>query len=199
MVTAISIIRWVCRDPQLLGSLVNFDESSASISAAPNQWDSAGDKRWREDGERGARRRGWWGGWRKGDKALAAFNELDQSPRHLPASALCPGACITMSASDKSHIPAHQQQIVIGIPFMSHHMPSYPLWQKKDGFPTGWNGWPEFPNKLVPMKRARSIWNSQRSVSVCLFEYQKGLAWGLLTVKGRLPQLLPSRCVMINY
>lgn len=54
MVVAISIIRWVCHDPQLLGSLVNFDGSPASISAAPNYWDSAGDKRWREDGKRGA-------------------------------------------------------------------------------------------------------------------------------------------------
>lgn len=55
MAMAISIIRWVCHDPQLLGSLVNFDESSASISAVPNYWDSAGDKRWREDGKRGPR------------------------------------------------------------------------------------------------------------------------------------------------
>lgn len=67
---AISIIRWVCHDPQLLGSLVNFDESSASISAAPNYWDSAGDKRWREDGKRGASARG---GRKGGDKALAAW------------------------------------------------------------------------------------------------------------------------------
>lgn len=55
MVMAISIIRWVCHDPQLLGSLVSFDESSASISAAANYWDSAGDKRWREDGRKWVR------------------------------------------------------------------------------------------------------------------------------------------------
>lgn len=124
MVMAISIIRWVCHDPQLLGSLVNFDESSASISAVPNYWDRAGDKGWREDGKRGA---SVCGGRKGGDKALAAFNESDQSPHHLPASTICPGACITMSASDKSQIPTHQQQIVIGIPFMSRQMPSYPL------------------------------------------------------------------------
>lgn len=35
-------------DPQLLGSLVSFDEASASISATSNYWDSAWDKRWRE-------------------------------------------------------------------------------------------------------------------------------------------------------
>lgn len=46
---AISIIRWVCHDPQLLGSLVNCDKSSASVSAAANYRDSAGDKRWSED------------------------------------------------------------------------------------------------------------------------------------------------------
>lgn len=88
MVMAISIIRWVCHDPQLLGSLVNFDESSASISAAPNYWDSA----------RGKASASELGGRKGGDKALAAFNELDESPDHLPASTICPSACITMSA-----------------------------------------------------------------------------------------------------
>lgn len=90
------------------------------------------------------------GGEKGGDKALAAFNELDQSPRHLPASALCPGACITMSASDKSHIPARQQQIVIGIPFMSHHMPSYPLRQKKRVFQQVGMGGQNFLISLSP-------------------------------------------------
>lgn len=136
MVVAISIIRWVCHDPQLLGSLVNFDESSASISAAPNYWDSAGDKRWRGDGKEGARVSD--GGRKGGDKALAAFNQLDQSPDHLPASTICPSARITVSASHKSRIPTHQQQIVIGIPFMSHQMPSYPLQQRRA--PSGWTG-----------------------------------------------------------
>jgi len=51
VVTAISIIRWVCRDPELMGSLVNFDESSVSISAAPNYRDSAGDERRGEERE----------------------------------------------------------------------------------------------------------------------------------------------------
>lgn len=50
-------------------------------------------------------------------------------------AALRPGARITMSASDKSQIPARQQQIVIGIPFMCHHMPSYPLQEKEKRAP----------------------------------------------------------------
>lgn len=41
IVMAISIIRWVSHDPQLLGSLVNFDESSSSISAVANYRDTA--------------------------------------------------------------------------------------------------------------------------------------------------------------
>lgn len=47
-VMGISIIQWVNHDPQLLGSLVSFDEALASISAAANYWDSVRDKRWRE-------------------------------------------------------------------------------------------------------------------------------------------------------
>lgn len=155
MFMAISIIRWVCHDPQLLGSLVNFDESSASISAAPNYWDSAREKRQREDGK--GRGCVWVREGRKGgDKALVAFNDLDQSPHHLPASTICPGVCITMSASDKSQIPTHQQQIVIGIPFMSHHMPSYPLPQKRA--PSGWMGGQNFLTSLSLWKELAPFW-----------------------------------------
>lgn len=46
------------------------------------------------------------------DRALPAFNHLDQSPDHLPASMICPGANITETASHKSQNPTHQQQIV---------------------------------------------------------------------------------------
>jgi len=74
----------------------------------------------------------------EGDKALTAFNHLDQSPDHLPASTICPGACITATAEKKSQILTYQQQIVIGIPFMSHQMPSDPLQQRRA--PSGWTG-----------------------------------------------------------
>lgn len=97
-----------------------------------------------------------WGGRKGGDKALAAFNELDQSPHHLPASTICPGAYITMSAPDKSQIPTHQQQIGIGIPFMSHHMPSYPLQQKRA--PSGWMGGQNFLTSLSPWKELAPFW-----------------------------------------
>lgn len=97
-----------------------------------------------------------WGGRKGGDKALTAFNELDQSPHHLPASTICPGAYITMSAPDKSQIPTHQQQIVIGIPFMSHHMPSYPLQQKRA--PSGWMGGQNFLTSLSPWKELAPFW-----------------------------------------
>lgn len=103
------------------------------------------------------------GGREGGDKARAAFNHLDQSSDHLPASTICLSACVTMSASHESQIPTHQQQIVIGIPFMSHHMPSYPLWQRRA--PSGWTGGQNFLTRPSPLKKkkknkARSILNS---------------------------------------
>lgn len=54
MAMVISIIRWVCHDLLLLGSLVSCDESSASLSVAPNYWDGAGDRRRTEDWEKWA-------------------------------------------------------------------------------------------------------------------------------------------------
>lgn len=41
-------------------------------------------------------------------------------------------------AQDKSQILTHQQQIVSGVPFISHHMPSYSLQQRRA--PSGWTG-----------------------------------------------------------
>lgn len=52
MAKVISIIRWVCHDLLLLGSLVSSDESSSSLSVVPNYWDGPGDKRWTEDWEK---------------------------------------------------------------------------------------------------------------------------------------------------
>lgn len=50
MAKVISIIRWVCHDLLLLGSLVSSDESLASLCVAPNYWDGTGDNwRWTED------------------------------------------------------------------------------------------------------------------------------------------------------
>lgn len=121
-----------------------------------------------------------WGGRKGGDKALAAFNRLDQSPDHLPASTICLSACITMSSSHKSQIPAHQQQIAIGIPVMSHQMPSYPLQQRKA--PSGWTGGQKFLTSLSPWKDHDPFWIHKGLVTICLFEYQKGLARGPLTV-----------------
>lgn len=86
------------------------------------------------------------GGWREGEgegegKSAREREAIRPSPLSWSRinhrviylrAALRPGARITMSASDKSQIPARQQQIVIGIPFMSHHMPSYPLQEKKE-------------------------------------------------------------------
>lgn len=52
MAKVISIIRWVCHDLLLLGSLVSSDESSASLFVVPNYCDGTGDKRWMEDWEK---------------------------------------------------------------------------------------------------------------------------------------------------
>lgn len=69
---------------------------------------------------------------------------------HLPASTNCARAGITATTQHKSRIPAHGQQIVIGIPFTSHQMPSYPLQQR--GAPSGWTGGHNLLTSLSPWK-----------------------------------------------
>lgn len=157
MVVAISIIRWVCHDPLPPGSRVNDDESSASISAVPNYWDSARDKRWREEGCECLR----------GEKRRRLGPQCFQRPGSMTPSFTCKREMPRrlhhyVFASDESQIPIHRQQIIIGIPLMIHQMPSYPFQQ------SGLVGWPKFLNKLVPMKRTRSISNSYRLVIVYL-------------------------------
>lgn len=74
---------------------------------------------------------GWRGGGDKAPRRSHGVGSITASFTCEARSARAPR--ITMSASDKSHIPARQQQIVIGIPFMSHHMPSYPLQENRNG------------------------------------------------------------------
>lgn len=82
-----------------------------------------------------------------------------------------------MSASDKSQIPARQQQIVIGIPFMSHHMPSYPLQEKeKRALQQVGMGGQNLLISLSPWKERAPLGIHKGDAAVCLFEYQKG-AW----------------------
>lgn len=105
-----------------------------------------------------------------------SWSRINQRVIYLRA-ALRPGARITMSASDKSQIPARQQQIVIGIPFMSHHMPSYPLQEKeKRALQQVGMGGQNLLISLSPWKERAPLGIHKGDAAVCLFEYQKG-AW----------------------
>lgn len=91
----ISIIRWVCHDLLLLGSLVSCDESSASLFVAPNYWDGPGDRR-RTGG--------------LGEVGCMQVRREEKEEGTRPSS-------LDLGA----RIPTYEQQISIGIPFIIHH------------------------------------------------------------------------------
>lgn len=74
---------------------------------------------------------------------------------YLRAQSARAPALLCLRVVHKSQIPTHQQQIVIGIPFMSHQMPYLPQQRRA---PSGWTGGQNLLTSLSPWKKLAPLW-----------------------------------------